>query len=88
MAMPIITADCIKATVEKAAQGDPCEFATNFMLHLIETDQEATLMQLLALAQQFGGDDTIVHWKILATVGIVWKEIEATLEAKEMEVWQ
>ena len=55
------------------------------MEHLIKSDQKPVLTALMALQEKFSQGDEEVGLKIIASVGIFWKQIEATLEAAELE---
>ena len=83
--MPKVSHECIMAIVEKAGQRPPDEFAAGFMTHLIESGQKPVLTALMALQDKFSDGDEIVGLKIIAAVGIFWRQIEATLEAAELE---
>ena len=83
--MPKVSQGCIMAIIEKAGQRPPDEFAAGFMTHLIESDQKPALTALMALQEKFSEGDAEVGLKVIAAVGIFWKQIEATLEAVELE---
>jgi len=83
--IPKISENCIMAVVEKAGQKPPDQFATEFIEHLIWSKQKSALNTLMALQEKFSGGDPEVGLKIMAAVGIFWKQIEATLEAAELE---
>ena len=86
--MPKISGQCIMAIIEKAGQRPPDEFAANFMAHLVESDQQDSLTALMAVSEKLSQGDAEVGLKIIASVGIFWKQIEATIEAEEMnEAW-
>ena len=86
--MPKVSNGCIMAIIEKAGQRPPDEFAAEFMTHLIESDQKPALAALMALQEKFSEGDAAVGLKVIAAVGIFWKQIEATIEAEEMnEAW-
>ena len=85
MSMPKINHDCIMAVIEKAGQQPPAVFVAEFLAHLIETDQRAATMSLMAIQEKFAGGDEIMGLKIMASVGIFWKQIETTIEAEELE---
>ena len=83
--MPKVSHECIMAIVEKAGQESPDKFAGEFMEHLVKSDQKPVVTALIALQEKFSGGDPEVGLKIIASVGIFWKQIEATLEAAELE---
>ncbi len=83
--MPKVSHECIMAIVEKAGQGPPDKFAGEFLEHLVESNQKPVLTALMALQEKFSQGDEEVGLKIIASVGIFWKQIEATLEAAELE---
>tara|TARA_R100001244_G_scaffold43155_1_gene38757 strand:+ start:247 stop:528 length:282 start_codon:yes stop_codon:yes gene_type:complete len=86
--MPKISGQCIMAIIEKAGQRPPSEFAADFMAHLVESDQQDSLTALMAVSEKLSQGDAEVGLKIIASVGIFWKQIEATIEAEEMnEAW-
>ena len=85
--MPKVSGGCIMAIIEKAGQRPPSEFATEFMKHLVESDQTHALTALMAISEKLSQGDEEVELKIIASVGIFWKQIEATLEGKELEEW-
>jgi len=87
MTLPQISFDCIMATSQKAGQQDAFDFANDFLKH-IESTQPATFTQLSAILPNIAPDDVETQLKIVAVVGLVWKGIEATVEAKEMDEWQ
>ena len=82
--MPKISSQCIMAIIEKAGQRPPSEFASDFMQHLIKSDQSHALTALMAISEKLSEGDGEVGLKIIASVGIFWKQIEATIEAEEM----
>ena len=83
--MPKVSQGCIMAIIEKAGQRPPDEFAAGFMTHLIESDQKPALTALMALQEKFSEGDAEVGLKIIAAVGIFWKQIETMIEAKALE---
>ena len=83
--MPKISGQCIMAIIEKAGQRPPDEFAADFMEHLVESDQTHALTALMAISEKLSQGDEEVELKIIASVGIFWKQIEATIEAAELE---
>ena len=83
--MPKVSHECIMAIIDKAGQGPPDEFAAEFMTHLIESGQKPALTALMAMQEKLAGGDETVGLKIIAAVGIFWKQIEATIEAAELE---
>ena len=86
--MPKISGQCIMAIIEKAGQRPPSEFAADFMEHLVKSDQSHALTALMAVSEKLSQGDAEVGLKIIASVGIFWKQIEATIEAEEMnEAW-
>ena len=86
MTLPQISFDCVMASTEKAGQQNPCEFANDFLKYMEKT-QPATFVQLSALLPNIAPDDVETQLKIVSVVGLIWKGIEATMEAKEMEEW-
>jgi excinuclease UvrABC ATPase subunit len=87
MNLPQISFDCIMATTEKAGQQSAVNYAKDFLEH-IEATQPATFEQLSAIIGSIAPDDTTTQLKIVSVVGLIWRGIEATVEAKEMEEWQ
>ena len=85
MSMPKINHDCIMAVIEKAWQVSPEIFVAEFLAHLIKTDQKPATMALMALQEKFGNGDEEVGLKIMASVGVFWKQIETMMEAEELE---
>ena len=55
------------------------------MAHLAESDQQDSLTALMAVSEKLSQGDAEVGLKIIASVGIFWKQIEATIEAAELE---
>ena len=83
--MPKISESCIMAIVEKAGQKPPDQFASEFINHLVMSGQKPALNTLMALQEKFSQGDAEVGLKIIAAVGIFWKQIETTLEAAVLE---
>ena len=99
MTLPVITQECFLAAVEKAAQQDPTEFATQFMFELM-ADQPTVGSGVMALLGPFTtatrlegmrGEDVAevcmtATWCVL---GVVLRAMKAQAEAAEMnEVWK
>tara|TARA_Y100001951_G_C11216157_1_gene225896 strand:+ start:513 stop:806 length:294 start_codon:yes stop_codon:yes gene_type:complete len=83
--MPKVSNQCIMAIIEKAGQRPPSEFAGEFLEHLIKSDQKPALTALMAIQEKFSQGDEEVGLKIIASVGIFWKQIETMIEAAELE---
>ena len=85
MGMPKINHDCIMAVIEKAGQQPPAVFVAEFLAHLIKTDQKDATLALMAIQDKFANGDESLGLKIMASVGIFWKQIETMMEAEELE---
>ena len=85
MSMPKINHDCIMAVIEKAGQQPPDVFVAEFLAHLIKTDQKDATLALMAIQDKFANGDESLGLKIMASVGIFWKQIETMMEAEELE---
>ena len=83
--MPKINHDCIMAVIEKAGQQPPVVFVAEFLAHLIKTDQKDATLALMAIQDKFANGDESLGLKIMASVGIFWKQIETMMEAEELE---
>ena len=81
--IPKISDECVMAIIEKAGQESPSIFATEFLADLVAAEQKPVATLLLALTEQFCDNDK-QSAKLVATVGLIWKQIETTMEAEEM----
>ena len=85
--IPKINDDCVMAVIAKAGQISPQVFAGEFLGQLVIKDQKPVATMLMALTEQFC-DDESQACKLVACVGLIWKQIETTMEAEEMnEAW-
>ena len=87
MKIPKISDECVLAIIQKAGQEQPHEFAAQWLAELVLADQKPVATMLMALTEQFC-DDELQACKLVACVGLIWKQIETTMEAEEMnEAW-
>lgn len=92
MTLPLITKDCIAATISKAIQDDPCSFAAETMLQLLDEQPNlvAGTTSLLVPFMQAGGSETqeTILMAVWCILGVSIKAIKAQVEAEEMnENW-
>jgi|TARA_R100000908_G_scaffold48960_1_gene24485 hypothetical protein len=83
MSIPKINDACVMAGIQKAGQEAPSLFAAEFLTELVEADQKPVVGLLMALTDQFCDDEQQAQ-RMVAVVGLVWKQIEATMDAEEM----
>ncbi len=85
--IPQVKDGCVLATIEKISQVTPDEFAAKFMTDLVVAEQQNIAEAIIGLATQFF-DEPREQAKLIASVGLVWKAIDTTIEAEEMnEAW-
>ena len=94
MTLPLITKDCMVATISKAIQEDPYKFATETMKQLMDEQPNlvAGTTSLLIPFIKAGEGDEIMRETILMAVwcvlGVSIKAVKAQVEAEEMnESW-
>lgn len=85
--IPKIKDGCVMAIIQKSSQISPQLFAGEFLGQLVVADQKPVATMLMALTEQFC-DNEAEACKLVACVGLIWKQIETTMEAEEMnEAW-
>ena len=88
MSIPKINTACVMARIQKAGQEPPSNFANEFLAELVAADQQPVVGLLMALTDQLCENETQAKHTV-AVVGLVWKQIEATMEAEEMnKAWE